>query len=66
MEPAPAFVTVIVYVAPVCPCVKDPMCVFATMRSGGETIVESDAVGSDIDLAATCHGCRVHYRRRGI
>ena len=35
----PELVTVIVYVAPVWPCVKLPVCVFVIVRSGPPTIV---------------------------
>jgi len=30
----PLFVTVTVYVAPLCPCAKSPLCVFVIVRSG--------------------------------
>ena len=33
--PFPVFLTVIVYAAPVCPCVKLPLCVLAMLRTGG-------------------------------
>jgi hypothetical protein len=42
--PVPPFVTVRVYVAPLCPCVNDPACAFAIVRSatpGTRIVVES-------------------------
>src|SRR5262245_57543770 len=45
VAPAPVFVTVKEYVAPVCPRVNTPTCVFVTVRSGSDPIgVTSDAV----------------------
>ena len=33
VDPGPPLLTVIVYVAPVCPCEKFPVCIFARVRS---------------------------------
>src|SRR5271166_6087054 len=47
--PVPLLVTVIVYVAPVCPWVKLPVCDLVTVRSGNCTIVVgSVAVSLDV------------------
>jgi hypothetical protein len=40
VAPVPLFITVTVY-APVCPCVKFPLCADATVRDGGRIVVES-------------------------
>jgi len=38
VAPLPLLFTVIVYVAPVCPCVKFPVCDFVMLRSGVPTL----------------------------
>src|ERR1051325_11663316 len=49
VDPAPEFVTVMVYVAPTCPCVKLPVCDFDTVKSDNCTIVVgSVAVSFDV------------------
>ena len=45
VAPAPLwFDTVTVYVAPLCPCVKFPLCIDVTLRDGGTIMVESPAL----------------------
>src|SRR5207249_413059 len=39
LAPSPLLCTVILYVAPVCPCVKFPLCVFVIVKSGNCMIV---------------------------
>src|SRR5262249_29601239 len=47
--PVPEFVAVIVYVSPTSPCVKFPVCDFATVRSASWlTVVGSDAVSFEV------------------
>ena len=46
----PELVTVIVYVAPVWPCVKLPVCAFAIVRSGPPTIVATSVAVSLVVL----------------
>ena len=50
----PLLVTLMVYVAPVCPCVKFPMCVFVIVKSAGaraETVVASFALSFEVLLS---------------
>jgi len=44
VEVDPLFVTVMVYCAPVCPCVKLPTWLFVIVRSGWEIVVRSSSV----------------------
>jgi hypothetical protein len=49
VDAPPIFVTVKTYDAPLCPCVNDPLWVFATMRSTADRIVVESAA---VSLAA--------------